>query len=92
VEEPQLRHDQRSRQQRRCDNPSRRRNQRDERDEPDGVLRREEAGEDHEAGHCRGRRSNKPLRPLVVSGEEPGDEEDSSDLGDARRHGDRIRQ
>jgi hypothetical protein len=92
VEKPELRQDQRSREQRRRDNPKRRRDEWDERDEPDRVLRREEAGEDEEAGHRRSRRGDESLRARAATGEEPSDEKDSSDLNQPGGHGERIRQ
>ena len=92
MEEPQLRQDQRGREQRRRGNSERRRNEWDEWDEPDGVLRGEKAGEDQEAGDRRRRRSHEPLRARAATGEEPGDEKDGSHLSDPRRHGNRIGQ
>jgi hypothetical protein len=92
VEEPQLRQDQRRRKQRRRDCSERRRNQWNERDEPDGVLRGEKAGEDQEAGDRRSRRGHESLRAEGATGEEPRDEQNSADLNDPCGHGDRIRE
>jgi hypothetical protein len=92
VEEPELGQDERSCEQGRRNDPGRRRNERDERDEPDGVLRGEEACKNQEAGNGRSRRGHESLRARAATGEEPRDEEDGSDLSDPRRHGDRVRQ
>jgi hypothetical protein len=92
VEEPELRQHERSREQRRRGHPERRRDERDERDEPDGVLRRQEARKDQEAGDSRCGRGDESLRAGAATSEEPGDEEHGSGLDEACRDGERIRQ
>jgi hypothetical protein len=92
VEKPQLRENERGREQRRRDKPERRRNEWHERDQPDGVLRGEKAGEDEEAGDSRSRRGHESLKARAATGEEPGDEKDSSDLNRAGDDGYRIGQ
>jgi hypothetical protein len=91
VEKPQLREDERGREQRRRDNPERRRNEWHERDQPDGVLWGEKAGEGEEASDSRSRSGHESLRARAATCEEPGDEKDSADLNDPCSNGDRIR-
>jgi hypothetical protein len=92
VEEPQLREHERSSEERRGGDAERRGDQRHEGHEPDEVLGRHEAREREEYGNSRRRGGDEPLRTAVAAGEQPGDEQNSGDLDDGRRDGDRIGQ
>jgi hypothetical protein len=84
VEEPQLREHQRTGEERRGDDTERRGNERDERHEPDSVLRRQEPSEGEEHGHRRRCGGDEALSSAVTAGEQPRDEDDPEHLHDAR--------
>jgi hypothetical protein len=90
VEEPQLRGDQRTGEERRGDDAERHCNERDERHEPDGVLRRQEPSEGEEHGHRRRCGGDEALSSAVTAGEQPRDEDDRDQLHDARGNCERI--
>jgi hypothetical protein len=83
VEEPQLREHQRTDEERRSGDAERRCNERDERNEPDGVLRRQEPSEGEEHGHRRRGGGDEAFPSAVTAGKQPRDEGNPRDLDDA---------
>jgi hypothetical protein len=91
VEEPQLGQHEGGREQGRGANAERRRDQWDERHQPDDVLRREESREGQEQRHRRRRRRDEPLAHTgSAPREEPDDQENRGGLQHARRQCERI--
>jgi hypothetical protein len=91
VEEPQLGQHEGGREKGRGANAERRRDQRDERQQPDNVLRRDEPREGQEHRHRPRRRCDESLaRAGFAPRKEPDDQENRSGLQHARRQCERI--
>ena len=90
MEEPQLPEHECGGEQRRGDKARGRRDQGDEGEQPDEVLRRDEPGEREEARDRGGGGEDQPLARRFSSDEEPGDPEDRGRLKHARRGRERI--
>ena len=90
MKEPELRRHQRGGQKRRSGDPERRRDQWNEWDEPDRVLRRYEPSEGKETSHRRSRCGDEPLAVTVSAGKEPDHQQHRADLRDAGGNRDPI--